>query len=118
MENKLYRDEQNKTIGGVCAGLSDYFNVDVSWVRVAFLVALTFGFGFMAYIILWIVVPAKNPFLSKPFVDYTVPPMSAPFAPAKRKPSNAAIVFGSILVVMGTLFMASSIYCHRCYADF
>jgi len=105
MENKLYRDEQNKTIGGVCAGLSDYFNVDVSWVRVIFLVGSTMGgMGIMAYFILWIVVPAKK-FEFKPFTDYTVPPVQVPFAPVKKKPSNAAIVFGAILVIIGSIFL-------------
>ncbi len=105
MENKLYRDEQNKTIGGVCAGLSDYFNIDVSWIRVIFLIALFMSVGFPAYLIFWIVVPAKKPDF-KPFADYTVPPpVQVPFAPIKKKPSNAAIVFGAVLVIMGTIFL-------------
>lgn len=60
MEKKLYRDEQHKSIGGVCAGLAEYFNVDVSIVRLVFVLALVLkGVGLIPYIILWIVLP-KN----------------------------------------------------------
>jgi phage shock protein PspC (stress-responsive transcriptional regulator) len=59
---KLYRDQRRKILGGVCAGLGHYFNIDPVWPRV--LVALLiFGSGFLlffAYIILWIVVPGSD----------------------------------------------------------
>ncbi|WP_026715309.1 PspC domain-containing protein [Flavobacterium daejeonense] len=56
---KLYRDSDKGMIGGVAAGLSHYFGIDVVWIRIA-LVLLIFagvGTGFIAYIILWIVTP-------------------------------------------------------------
>lgn len=56
---KLYRDSDKGMIGGVAAGLSHYFGIDVVWIRIA-LVLLVFagvGTGFIAYIILWIVTP-------------------------------------------------------------
>ena len=43
MNKKLQRNEQNKMIAGVCSGLADYFSVDVSWVRAAFLLTLVAG---------------------------------------------------------------------------
>ena len=52
-------DKQNKKIAGVCAGLANYFDIDVTLVRGLFLVALIVGcsLGFGAYIILWAVAP-------------------------------------------------------------
>jgi len=52
-------DKQNKRLAGVCAGLANYFNIDVTLVRVLFLVALIVGcsLGFWVYIILWAVAP-------------------------------------------------------------
>jgi phage shock protein PspC (stress-responsive transcriptional regulator) len=47
----------NRAIGGVCSGLAAYFGLDVSLVRVAAVVFLLFGAGFLAYLILWIVIP-------------------------------------------------------------
>lgn len=55
---RLYRDSDDKMIGGVCSGLAAYFDVDTTLIRVIALVALIFaGFGLWAYLILWIVAP-------------------------------------------------------------
>jgi len=56
---KLFRDEKRKILGGVCAGLGHYFSVDPVWPRVLFalLVLGSYGGLFLAYIILWIVIP-------------------------------------------------------------
>ena len=55
---KLYRDMEHKYIGGVCAGLEHYLGLDALWIRLIFiLLAVTTGFGFIAYILLWILVP-------------------------------------------------------------
>lgn len=57
---RLYRDTQNRLIGGVCAGLGEYFNVDFSVIRIIWLLLFLFGgIGFLAYIIAWIVIPQK-----------------------------------------------------------
>lgn len=57
----LYRSRRNRVIAGVCAGLADYFNIDISLMRVLFFVAMLCGsFGFWMYVILWIVVPEEN----------------------------------------------------------
>ena len=79
MNKKLYRNEYNKVLGGVCSGLAEYFDMDVTIVRLLF--AFTFfvmGVGLGTYIILWIVLPRKgypyNSTYNNPTVDYTVPP--------------------------------------------
>jgi len=105
MENRLYRDENAKVLGGVCTGLADYFNVDVSLVRVAFVFAMVvLGTGFLLYLILWIVVPKKN-YFDQPMVDYTVPPAPVNFPPVRKKNSGAAIIAGTILILMGVWFL-------------
>src|SRR6187397_3397869 len=59
---RLYRDSSDKFIGGVCSGIASYLNVDPAIVRILFAIITFggFGLGFMAYIILWIVLPAKD----------------------------------------------------------
>ncbi len=53
-DQKLYRDTDDQKIGGVCAGLARYFDVDPLLVRVAFVAALVFGGGsLIAYVLLW-----------------------------------------------------------------
>ena len=111
MEKKLYRDEHQKVIGGVCAGLADYLNIDVSIIRVIFLASLVMkGVGFVPYIILWIVLPKKNYIFNDPTVDYKVPPdpmgyydPANPF-PVKKK-SNFSVIGGAVLIIMGTFFL-------------
>ena len=57
---RLYRDNNDKFIGGVCSGIASYFNIDPVVVRLLFaILAFATGLGFLAYIILWIVVPDK-----------------------------------------------------------
>ncbi len=61
MRSSLYRSVRNKKVAGVCAGLADYFDVDVALIRVAFIVGVVLhGIGLLAYVVLWIAV-AENP---------------------------------------------------------
>lgn len=57
---QLTRSETDKKIGGVAGGMAAYFGIDATLMRVLWIVALVMGWGFLAYIILWIVLP-KGP---------------------------------------------------------
>ena len=58
VHRRLYRDPDNKVLGGVCGGIGAYFNIDPVWIRVALVIALfVFGSGLLLYIILWIIIP-------------------------------------------------------------
>lgn len=121
MEKKLTRNEQEKTIAGVCAGLAEYFEVDVTWVRIAFVLAVLAGFsGVLAYIILWIAVPVKPfvPTYSSYNTDYKVyneatgpnGPINDPaFAgipyPKKKKSGTSGVAIGLFFVIFGVFFM-------------
>lgn len=55
---RLFRDPDDKFIGGVCSGLSHYFGVEPIWIRIIALIMLFgFGIGFIIYPILWILIP-------------------------------------------------------------
>lgn len=54
---KFFRDGDDKFLGGVCSGIGHYFNVDVIWIRIAFILLIASGFSPLAYIILWILLP-------------------------------------------------------------
>lgn len=55
---RLYRDRDNSILGGVAAGIAAYFGVDVTLVRVLFVVfALAWGTSILIYLILWLVMP-------------------------------------------------------------
>lgn len=63
---RFYRNPDDKILGGVCSGISAYFNLDPVWFRLLFALAVIFaGSGFMIYIILWIIIPQANSPLEK-----------------------------------------------------
>jgi phage shock protein C len=111
MEKKLYRDENRKVIAGVCAGLADYFSVDVTIVRLLFVLTLIYhGGGTLAYIVLWIVVPRRNGVLNDPTVDYTVHEESRPFQNINRNfrvnnNKDVAQIGGAVLILLGVFFL-------------
>ncbi len=56
----LHRDQKRKILGGVCAGLGYYFNIDPVWVRLFFaLLTFAWGFGLLVYVIMWIAIPGS-----------------------------------------------------------
>jgi phage shock protein C len=59
---RLMRSSTDKKLGGVCAGLANYFDLDPTIVRVVWLLAVFLaGTGILAYLILWIVLPLAPP---------------------------------------------------------
>ncbi|SDX13090.1 phage shock protein C (PspC) family protein [Lutibacter oricola] len=59
---KMFRDGEDKFLGGVCAGLAHYIGIqDVIWMRIIWLViAFGFGVGFLIYPLLWILIPVAE----------------------------------------------------------
>jgi len=61
MNKRLYRSRKDVFLSGVCGGIAEYFNVDVSLVRIGWVIATlaTSGLGLIAYIIAAVVVPVE-----------------------------------------------------------
>ena len=57
-QKHLYRDEQNKVLGGVCSGIANYFNIDPLIVRILWIFLI--GVNILGYLILWIAVPSSS----------------------------------------------------------
>jgi phage shock protein PspC (stress-responsive transcriptional regulator) len=117
MEKKLQRNQQDKMIAGVCSGLADYFDVDVTWVRIAFVITVIAGAsGLLAYLVLWIAVP-KKPYLpdyGQFTTDYNVNdpantsnpmPGMAYSKPKKKDTGKGRLIVGVIFIVFGTFFL-------------
>ena len=68
---QLRRKKNNKIIGGVAAGLADYFKIDVVLVRLFFAIACIAGLsGALIYIICWIFIPEENDNTSAQYTTY------------------------------------------------
>jgi phage shock protein PspC (stress-responsive transcriptional regulator) len=110
MEKKLQRIEQDKMIAGVCTGLAEYFDIDVTWIRIAFVIAVLAGAsGILVYIVFWIAVP-KRPYLpdyGQLNVDYKaaerVNNLNSAFP--KKKKGNGRLIVGSFFIFFGIFFL-------------
>ncbi len=109
-------------LAGVAAGLADYLNVEVTWIRVLFICLTIFGFsGVWIYIILWIAVPAKV-FTQVPIhgneADYRIYeeniPKSNYFGQAnpnkKERDNSIRYITGMILIALGSYFLLDEFF--------
>jgi len=97
---KLYRSGANQMIGGVCAGMSEYLNIDVTIVRIIWLLSvLVNGIGLIAYLVCLVFVPLN--------------PEHASLPPSERKKAgNAGLFIGIALVFIGFLFIFHNLVGH------
>ncbi len=57
-QKRVYRDPDNRVLGGVCGGLGAYMGIDSVIIRIIFVIIFfLFGAGLLIYIILWIIIP-------------------------------------------------------------
>lgn len=118
-QERLYRSNTEKVIGGVCGGLADYFAIDVVLARVVFvLLALFGGGGVLIYIVLWVVIPSRpgnmtnhtykasnpenkegDPDVEVIYEDKTV-----------KKNTNTGLIAGVILILVGMLFLGDRLF--------
>jgi phage shock protein PspC (stress-responsive transcriptional regulator) len=107
-------------IGGVCAGIAEYFDTDPSLIRLA-LVLLFFagGVGILAYIVAWIIVPQK------PLITTTASAETTPEEPATMTHSDSVeevnrprFILGIVLIVLGGLFLLGSLHVWHWFSFF
>ena len=61
MNKKLYKSDVNKIINGVCGGIGEYFDIDPTLVRLAWVVFCALGgSGVIAYVIAAIIMPRRQ----------------------------------------------------------
>lgn len=57
---RLYRIREKAILGGVCAGLGEYFNVDPTLVRILCIVSFFLGLPLIVYLIAWLIIPPRD----------------------------------------------------------
>jgi phage shock protein C len=121
MERRLYRSRKNRVIAGVAGGIGEYFDIDPVFVRVIFVLATLAGAsGLLAYIILWIVVP-KERFDFEPKAataegesDMEGKDIRQEF---DRRRKHNGMVGGTVMIVLGVLFLANNYLPHFDFSD-
>jgi phage shock protein PspC (stress-responsive transcriptional regulator) len=68
-QQKLHRSTNGKMLGGVCAGLAEYFDLDATLMRLLMVLAAIFSGGlvFIAYLLSWMIMPLERPAAPPPF---------------------------------------------------
>lgn len=61
MGNRLKRSKKERMVAGVCGGLAAYYRIDVSMIRIAFVLGSVFsvGAGVLVYLVLWLTLPER-----------------------------------------------------------
>jgi phage shock protein C len=127
MEKKLYRSRSDRMIAGVCGGLGEYLAVDPVWLRLGFVMLLfATGFGFWAYIILWIIIPeeGREPATPGDTVQANVQEIAdrarefgqgiqrglqGERAPSEAGPTSGPILVGVAFILLGTLLLLNQL---------
>lgn len=118
MKKKLYRSPSQRVLAGVCGGLAEYFNLDVTIVRLIWVATIPFwGTGFWLYIIAAIIIPkGENTKGSTGGTVVTDEDGNEIHVQNDAEPSirnNSMIFIGSILVIIGGLVLIDRFYPFR-----
>lgn len=118
---RLYRSRTDRMVAGVCGGLAQYFNIDVTLVRLVFLLLLVFGGGgFLIYIVLAIVVPEEGMTAGSPQevmqanaqdLANRAKEWGEGFGSGSTASGNrqGALLVGGVLIAVGILFLVQNI---------
>lgn len=109
MNKKLQRPPDTAMIGGVCAGIADYFDVDPTWVRLlAVLLIFASGFGLVAYIVAWVVIPRGA--IVKPAETSQQPQNHLAAQRAASRNRGLAFIPGLIMILAGMAFLFDNLF--------
>lgn len=105
MERKLHRIEgDNSVVGGVAAGLAEYFAIDVAIIRVLFVLGFFTPIpSIIAYVILWVVLPRQN---GNSTVINDFSNNLNPISKMSSSKHSGGQIGGIILVALGSIFLA------------
>lgn len=114
---KLYRSEENRIIGGVAGGLGEYLDIDPVFIRIIFILLIFNGLGFLFYLFLWLIIPAKSKIKKNPEEIFreNVAEMKgktkslAGDLKAKSAKENFRIWLGIIIIVIGVILFLENL---------
>jgi phage shock protein C len=114
MDKRLFRNEHEKVIAGVSSGIAEYMEVDVTIIRLLFVLSTIFlvGTGMLVYVIMWIVVPVNTDPASRfnRFNDWTSGRPADPFGTSNPFSQPTGNPTGSTTGAAGRGWTSSSIY--------
>jgi phage shock protein C len=124
MKTKLYRSRTDSMVAGVCGGLAQYLAIDVTLVRLFFvLVSLAGGASILMYLILWLVVPLEGqgtPVSMEQTLRTGADEMAqqaksfgtrvgSEFNSREASSNQSGLIVGGVLIVLGGLFLMQNL---------
>lgn len=128
MEKKLERLRKDAVLGGVAAGMGEYFNIDKTIIRILWVVSLflplppSFGWTIIIYVIMWAVLPERNDYkVNNPGFsgeyDANIPPSqqySSSAQPVTDNSNNSLKLLGGVLLAIGGYMLLDEVvYWHE-----
>lgn len=114
MKKRLYRSPNQRVLAGVCGGLAEYFNLDVTIVRLICLATIVFwGTGFLFYIIAAIIIPKGENTGGTVVTDEDGSEIHIENDGEPNVRNNSMVFIGSILVIIGGLVLIDRFYPFR-----
>jgi len=127
MQKRLYRSETDRILWGVCGGLSQYFDIDPTIIRIIAVASIFIGWGIIAYIILAMVIPSERSRATEPketvkenIEEFKVTAenlgeeVRQTFAASsevnRRQMSNRRFWLGIILIAIGIIVVLANLY--------
>ncbi len=103
-KKRLYRSKDDRVVAGVCGGIAEYFDVDPALIRIAALIMVFSGGGFLAYLVAWLVIP-ENPAQKgeSPRIEKIVKEKTD-----KKQDEDGARMLGVIFVLLGLYFLINN----------
>ena len=97
MAQNLRRNTKDQVLGGVAAGIGNYFDIDAWIIRIIFIVLFFSGGGLLIYIIMWIALPQQTQNNTDTMSDNNKPSRS----------DNGNLIAGVLLITIGGLILIS-----------
>lgn len=118
-EKRLYRSCNDRVLGGVAAGVAEYFGFDTGVTRLVFaLVMITTGFGFLAYLLAWVILPVDPKCKTKTTgadeikgqAEKAASDIRKAASEVKYKREDITMWVGVFVLFLGVLFLTQSIF--------
>ena len=114
MAKRLVRDTQNAVLGGVAAGFGQYLDVDPVLARLVFvLLVFANGFGLLAYLVCWLVMPRREAAEPAGGASFRLAAEAGAAAESVRAATpdaaQAQVMVGSLLVVGGAVLLTHNL---------
>ncbi|HPC27463.1 MAG TPA: PspC domain-containing protein [Candidatus Methanomethylicus sp.] len=106
---RLYRSN-DRILGGVCGGIAEYFGIDPSLVRIAWVIlTLAAGSGILLYLLAWLIIP-PSPYVTSPAPGG----QAAPSSYSASHPTNSGLIvvaiIGVIILMAGLMSLAQRFF--------